>query len=110
MPADLLALVGGLDSEYLDTVRYAFDVTVCVSIGSSNLTEVRKALSSASDDPAIGEAPRQGARFASKTIQAQLMVPHWVPNLAFHPMGFDLKGAWSPSSLCILDLRVSISS
>jgi hypothetical protein len=48
----------GLGSDKLDMARHAIDVTVCEPIGSSNLTEVRKALSSPSDGPAIGE-PRK---------------------------------------------------
>jgi hypothetical protein len=66
--------------------RHAIDVTVCDPIGSSNLTDVRKALSSPSAGPAIGET-RKRVRFAAKISQAQLMVPHWVPDFAFHPMG-----------------------
>jgi hypothetical protein len=96
MPADLLALVGGLDSEYLDTVRYAFDVTVCVSIGSSNLTELRKALSSASDDPAIGEAPRQGARFASKNNPSAAHGASLGAELGMSPNGLRSQGSMEP--------------
>jgi hypothetical protein len=73
-PADLLVLVRGLDSEQPDMARHAIDVTVCDPIGSSNLADVRRALSSPSPGPAIGEA-RKGVRFAAQITQAQLMVP-----------------------------------
>jgi hypothetical protein len=33
-----------------------------------------------------------------------------MPDVAFHPMGFDLNGAWSPSSLRILDVTAALSS
>jgi hypothetical protein len=90
--ADLLVLIRGLDSDQLDLVRHAVDVTVCNTFCSSNLTVVRKAMSSPSYGPAIDEA-RKRVRFAAKITQAQLMVPDWVPEFAFHPMGFDLNGA-----------------
>jgi hypothetical protein len=108
-PADLLVLVRGLDSDQPDMARHAIDVTVCDPIGSSNLTDARKALSSPSAGPAIGEA-RKRVRFAAKITQAQLMVPDWVPDFAFHPMGFDLNGTWGPSALHILDFTAALSS
>jgi hypothetical protein len=43
---------------------------------------VRKALSSPSPGPAIGEARKQG-RFAPMITEAQLLVPDWVPTLPF---------------------------
>jgi hypothetical protein len=82
---------------------------VCDPIGSSNLTYVRKALSSPSASPAVGEA-RNRVRFAVKITQAQLMVPDWVPDFALHPMGFDVNGAWGPSALHILELTAALSS
>jgi hypothetical protein len=33
-----------------------------------------------------------------------------VPDFAFHPMGFDLNGAWGPSALHILDFTAALSS
>jgi hypothetical protein len=98
--ADLLVLVRGLDSDQPDMARHAVDVTVCDPIGSSNLTDVRKALSSPSADLAIGET-RTRVRF---------MVPDWVPDFAFHPKGFDLNGAWGPSALHTLDVTAALSS
>jgi hypothetical protein len=89
--------------------RHAIDVTVCDLIGSSNLTDVRKALSSPSPGPAIGEARKQ-IRFAAKIAQAELVVPHWVPDFAFHPMGFDLNGARGPFTLHILDFTAALGS
>jgi hypothetical protein len=82
----------GLDSDQPDMAQHAIDASVCDPIGSSNLTDVRKALSSPSAGRTIGEA-RKRARFAAKITQAQVMVPDWVPDFAFHPMGFDLNGA-----------------
>jgi hypothetical protein len=77
--------------------------------GSSNLTDVRKVLSSPSPGPAIGEA-RKRVRFPAKRTQAQLLVPDWVPDFAFHPMGFDLNGTWGASALHILDFTAALSS
>jgi hypothetical protein len=85
-PADLLMLIRGLDRDQLDMARHAIDVTVCDTIGSSNLTIVSKALSSPSAGPAFGEAQKR-ARFSAKITEAQLMVPDWVPCFAFYPMG-----------------------
>jgi hypothetical protein len=104
-PADLLVLVRGLDGDQPDMAWHAIDVTVCDPIGSSNMTDARKALSSPSAGPAIGEA-RKRVRFAAKITQAQLMVP----DFAFHPMGFDLNGVWGPSVLHILDFTAALSS
>jgi hypothetical protein len=108
-PADLLVLVRGLDSGQPDMARHAIDVTACDPIGSSNLTDVWKALSSPSAGPAVGET-RKRVRFAAKITQVQLMVPDWVPDFASHPMGFDLNGAWGPSALHIPDFTVALSS
>jgi hypothetical protein len=41
-PADLLVLIRGLDSDQPDMARHAIDVTVCDSVASSILTDVRK--------------------------------------------------------------------
>jgi hypothetical protein len=49
-------------------------------------------------------------QFAAKITQAELMVPDWASDFAFHPMGFDLNGAWGPSALCIPDFAVALSS
>jgi hypothetical protein len=38
------------------------------------------------------------------------MVPDRVPDLAFHPVGFDLSGASGPSALQILDFTAALSS
>jgi hypothetical protein len=38
------------------------------------------------------------------------MVPDWVPDFAFNPVGFDLNGAWGPSALHILDFTAALSS
>jgi hypothetical protein len=35
---------------------------------------------------------RKRVRFAAKVTQAQLMVSEWVPDFAFHPVGFDRNG------------------
>jgi hypothetical protein len=51
-------------------------------------------------DP-IGEA-RKRVRFAAEMPQAQNMVPDWVQDFAFHPMGFDLNGSRGPSILASL--------
>jgi hypothetical protein len=40
----------------------------------------------------------------------QLMVPDWVPDFAFHPLGFDLNGAWGPSAPRIPDKTVGLGS
>jgi hypothetical protein len=93
--------IQSLDSDQLDMARHAIDVTVCDTIGSSNLTDVLRALSSPNAGPAIGEA-RQRVRLAAKITQAQLIKPDWVPNSAFHPVGFDLSVAWGPSALRLL--------
>jgi hypothetical protein len=108
-PADLLVLIRGLDSDQPNMARHAIDVTACDPIGSSNLTDVRNAPSSPSANPAIGEE-RNWVRFAAKKTQAQLMVPDWVPDFAFHPMGFDLNGTWGPSALHILDFTAALGS
>jgi hypothetical protein len=108
-PADLLVLVRGHDSDQPNMGWHAIYVTVCDPIGSSNLTDVRKALSWPSLGPAVGEV-RKRVRFAAKITQAQLMVPDWVPDFAFHPMSFDLNGAWGPSALHILDFTAALSS
>jgi hypothetical protein len=81
-PADLLVLVRGHESDQPDMARHAIDVTVCDPIGSSNLTDVLKALSSPSPGPAIGET-RKRVRFAAQITQVQLMVPDWGPDLPF---------------------------
>jgi hypothetical protein len=83
-------LVRGLDSTEIDMARLAIDVSVCDPTGASNLTEVRKALASSSAGPALGETR---TRFAAKLAQAQLLAPDWMPDVAIHPMGFDLNGA-----------------
>jgi hypothetical protein len=90
-PADLLGPIRGLDIDQLDKGWHAIDVSVCGTVGSSNLTVERKALPSSSASPAIGEA-RMLVRFAATRAQAQLMVPDWAPDFAFHRMGFDLNG------------------
>jgi hypothetical protein len=102
-------LVRGLDSTQIDMARLAIDVSVCDPTGASNLTEVRKALASSSAGPALGET-RKRTRFAAKVAQAQLLAPDRMPDVAFHPMGFDLNGAWGPSSLRILDFTAALSS
>jgi hypothetical protein len=94
--ADLLVLIRGLDSDQLEMARHAIDVPVCDTIGSSNLTDVRKALSSPSAGPAIGEAWKR-VRFAAKIAQAQLVVPDWVPDFAFHPNGFRSQWCMGPA-------------
>jgi hypothetical protein len=109
MPEGLLLLARGLDSDQLDMGRHAIDVTVCDPIGSSNLTDVRKALSSPSTGPAIGQAQKR-VRFAAKIIQSQLIVPDWVPDFAFHRMGFDLDGAWGPPAQRILNFTAALDS
>jgi hypothetical protein len=38
------------------------------------------------------------------------MVPDWVPDFAFQPMGFDFNGAWGPPALHILDFTSAPSS
>jgi hypothetical protein len=70
--------------------RHAIDVTACDTIGSSNLTDVRKALLTPNAGPTIGEA-RKWVRFAAKVTQAQFMVPDWVLDVAFvhAPRPFD---------------------
>jgi hypothetical protein len=108
-PEGLLLLARGLDSDQLDMGRHAIDVTVCDPIDSSNLTDVRKALSSPSTGPAIGQA-RKRVRFAAKITQSQLIVPDWVPDFAFHRMGFDLDGAWGPSAQRILNFTAALDS
>jgi hypothetical protein len=90
----LLVLVRGLDSTEIDMARHAIDVSVCDPTDASNLTEVRKALASSSAGPALGET-RKRTRFAAKLAQAQLLAPDWMPDVAIHPMGLDLNGAWS---------------
>jgi hypothetical protein len=105
-PADLLVLVRDLDSDQPDMVRRAIDVTVCDHNCSSNL---RKALPSPSAGLAVGEA-RKRVRFAAKITQAQLNGAWLGAGLAFHPMGFDLKGTWVPSALHILDFTAALSS
>jgi hypothetical protein len=106
---DLLAHIRGLDSDQVDTARHAIDVTVGDSIGSSTLTGVRKASSSPSAGPAIGEARTQ-VQFEAKTTQAQLMVPDWVANFSLQPMGFDLSVALGQYVLCIPDFTAARSS
>jgi hypothetical protein len=101
--------VRGLNSTQIDMARHAIDVSVCDPTGASNLTEVRKALASSSAGPALGEALKR-TRFASKVAQARLLVPDWMPDVAIHPTGFDLNGAWGPSSLRILDVRAALRS
>jgi hypothetical protein len=88
----LLVLVRGLDSTQIDMARHAIDVSVWDPTGASNLTEVGKALASSSAGPALGETRRR-TRLAAKVAQAQLLAPDWMPDVAFHPMGFDLNGA-----------------
>jgi hypothetical protein len=102
-------LVRGLDRTQFDMARLAIYVTVCDPSGATNLTDVRKALASSSAGPALGEA-RKRTRFAAKVAQAQLLAPDWVPDFAFHPSGFDLNGAWGPSSPRILDSTAALSS
>jgi hypothetical protein len=85
-PVGLLVLIRGLDSGQPDMARHAIDVTVSDPIGSSNLTDVRNALSSPSAGPAMVEMWKR-VRFAANATQAQLMVPDWMPDFAFHPMG-----------------------
>jgi hypothetical protein len=95
--------------DQLDTARHAIDVTVCNNIdtiGSSNLTDMRRAFSSPSAGPALGEA-RNWFRLAAKLTQEQLMVPDWVPCFAFHPVSFDR--ASGTSSLRILDFTAVLS-
>jgi hypothetical protein len=75
-------LVRDLDSDQLNMARQAIDVTVCDSIGSSNLTDVCKHCRHPALAPAIGEAQKP-VRFASEIFQAQLMVSDWVPDVAF---------------------------
>jgi hypothetical protein len=76
--------------------------------GSSNLTDVRKVLSSPSAGPAIGEA-RKRVRFPAKRTQAQLMVPDRVPDFAFHPMGFSILMVHAVHLRCmLLTLQLSI--
>jgi hypothetical protein len=89
--------------------RHAIDVSVCDPTGASNLIVVLKALASSSAGPALGET-RKLTQFAAKVSQAQLLAPDWMPDVAFHPMGFDLNGAWGPSSLRILDVTDALSS
>jgi hypothetical protein len=66
--------------------RQAIDVTISDIIGSSNLTDVRKALLSPSADPAFNDV-RRWARFAATITQVQLMVSgtHPVENQAIVP-------------------------
>jgi hypothetical protein len=101
--------VRDLDSTQIDMARLAIDVSVCDPTGASNLTEVRKALAVSSPGPALGET-RKRTRFAAKVAPAQLLAPDWMPDVAFHPMGFNLNGAWGPSSLRILDFTAALSS
>jgi hypothetical protein len=68
-PADLIGLSEVSHSDQLDTVWHAIDVTVCDTIGSSNLTDVRKAMSLPSAGPAIREA-RKWIRFEAKIAKA----------------------------------------
>jgi hypothetical protein len=99
-------VVRGMNSNQIDMERHAIDVSVCDPTGASNLTEVRKALASSSAGTALGET-RKRTRFAAKVAQAQLLA------LAGHRHssdGFDLNGAWGPSSLRILDVTAALSS
>jgi hypothetical protein len=75
-PADLLVLVRGLDSDQPDMARHAVDVTVYDPIGSSNLTDVRKALSSPSADPAIGETRDAGSIYGARLGAGLCLSPH----------------------------------
>jgi hypothetical protein len=68
----VLLLVRRFDRDQLDMERHAIDVPVCDPIGSCNLTDVRKVLSSPRAVPAIGEAQKR-VRFAAKILSAQLM-------------------------------------
>jgi hypothetical protein len=100
-------LVRGLDSTQIDMARHAIDVSVCDPTSASNLTDVRKALASSSASPALGET-RKRTQFTAKVAQAQLLAPDGMPDVAFHPMGFDLNGAWGPSSLRIPDVTAGL--
>jgi hypothetical protein len=67
-------------------------MNLCDPTCASNLTEVRKALASSSPGPALGET-RKRTQFAAKVSQAHLLAPDWMPDVAFHPMGFNLNGS-----------------
>jgi hypothetical protein len=49
-------------------------------------------------------------RFVAEISQAQLVVPDWLPDYAFHPMGFELNGARGPSALHSFDFTAALSS
>jgi hypothetical protein len=107
--AELRVLLQDLDSDQPDTARHAIDLTVCDPFGCPFLTDVRKALSSPSAGPGIGEALKW-VLFVAKITQAQLLRPDWVPEFAFHPIGFDLNAGRDPSVQRILDLTVALYS
>jgi hypothetical protein len=42
--------------------------------------------------------------------QGAAVGPGWTPNFSFHPMGFNLNGAWGPSALRIVDFTSRLAS
>jgi hypothetical protein len=92
-PAELLAIVDGLDADHPDIPRHACDVTVRDTVGAYNLSLVRKGLTS----PGAGAAgceERKRKEFIKKVERGAAVAPGWTPDFSFHPMGFDLNGAW----------------
>jgi hypothetical protein len=108
-PADLLAIVDGLDADHPDIPRHAIDVTVRDTVGPDNLSLVRKGLTSPGAG-AAGSEERKRKEFIKKVERGAVATPGWTPDFSFHPMGFDLNGAWGPSAFRIVDFTSRLAS
>jgi hypothetical protein len=108
-PADLLAIVDGLDADHPDIPRRAIEVTVRDRVGAHKLSLVGKGLTSPGGG-AAGSEERKRKEFIKKVERGAAFAPGWTPDFSFHPMDFDLNGAWGPSALCIVDFPSRLAS
>jgi hypothetical protein len=86
-PADLLAIVDGLDADHPDIPRHAIDITVRDTVGSHNLFVVRKGLASPGPG-AAGSEGRKRKEFIKKMKRGAAVAPGCSPDFCPSSYGF----------------------
>jgi hypothetical protein len=84
--------------------------TTCVTSGNQyDRYNTRKGLASPGAGVA-GSEERKRKEFTKKLERGAAVAPGLTADLSFHPIGFDLNGAWGPSALRIVDFTSRLAS